>query len=227
MVKWGVVMKDKLDNWIQIIIPAISSIIFGSVGLFLITQFKERLPVWFYNALLYVIYFVFIAILVFFLSLLVRAAFGEWLRKQIKEFRQQRYRRKLANQLFDKWIELSELVEEILKEKDKEPTSAQSEKYFSLHIWFISFRSRFLPEWHRYESYRVSMAHENEYWDSTRDLGYKVLRENSLDPFSYFYEPLSANMLMFNLKGESLGRVRIVLIKITELTLEFVRWISR
>lgn len=219
-------MKDRFETWLQIIIPTIASLIFGGVGLYLLSQFKERLPVWFYNTLIYVIYFVFVAILVLFLILIIRAAFGDWFRKQIQEFRQRRYRRKLANRLFDKWLELSKLVPEILKRKNRQPTSLQSQKYFDLHLWFITNRSEFLPQWHSYNFYRTNSAHDDDYWDSTSDLGYKVFRENSRDPFSYFYEPLNATFLMHHLRNESLGEVRFVLTKLTELTLEFVRWVK-
>ncbi len=220
-------MKDRFEAWLQIIIPTIASLIFGGVSLYLLTQFKEQLPVWFYNALIYVIYFVFVAILVFFLILIIRAAFGDWLRKQIREFRQRRYRRKLARNLFDKWFELSKLVSVILKKKNRKPTKVQSQKYFDLHLWFIANRTRFLPEWHSFDFYRTGAAHESEYWDSTEDLGHKVFTKYHRDPFSYFYEPLNANILMYHLRNESPSEVNFVISKLDELTLEFARWINR
>ena len=220
-------MKDRFETWSPIIIPTVVSLIFGSVGLYLLSQFKEQLPVWFYNTLIWVIYFVFVAILVLFLVLIIRAAFGDWLRKQIKEFRQRRYRRKLAKTLFAKWCELSELIPEILRKRNRKPTRVQSQKYFKLHFWFIANRPRFLSEWYSFDFYRTDAAHEHEYWDSTSDLGYKVFRTHSRDPFSYFYEPLTAKVLMYHLRDESASEVNFVLSKLTELTLEFVRWVIK
>jgi hypothetical protein len=202
-------------------------LVFGGVGLYLLAEFKENLPIWFYNALLYVIYIVFVTILVFFVILITRAAFGEWLENQIQGYKQRRYRRKLARRLLDKWLELSELIQEILKEEDREPTSAQSEKYFNLHLWFIANRPRFLVEWHQYNRVRTNSAHDGEYWDNQRDLGFKVFMQSASDPFSYFSEPLSANVLIHHLRDESLNSVQFVLEKLTTLTYEFYMWVSR
>jgi len=160
-------------------------------------------------------------------EIIIPTVFGERLQKQIMEYKQRRYRRKLARRLLDKWLELSKLVKEILKEEDIKPTSAQSAKYANLHLWFRANRSRFLSEWHQYNRVRTDSAHDGEHWDTTSDLGNKVFRENVMNPFSYFYEPINANVLMHYLRKESPDGVRFVLEKLDTLTFEFFTWVIR
>ena len=221
---------NKQDFWSQLITllwQIIAPLVFvgGSTGL--LALFRESLPNTLYNISLYVIWFSLVSILIWLVLRLILGELASKSIKQIREFRQRRYRRKLARSLFDKWFKLSELVVAIIKKKNRQPTTVQSQKYFDLHLWFIANRPRFLPEWHSYDFHRTDSAHDSDYWDSTDDLGYKVFREYHRDPFSYFYEPLNANFLMHHLIGESPGGVRFVLDKLTELTLEFVKWIDR
>lgn len=216
----------RTEYWLSIIIPTVASLIFGGFGLYLLSQFKESLPLWFYNALLYVIYIVFVAVLLFFLILVVRAAFGEWLQRQILNSRQRTNKRKLAKNLFYKWLELHGLISDILKNEDKRPTIEQGKRYTDLHLWFVANRSTFLPEWRSFDDRRINTAHDDDYWDTQRDLGYMVLRETR-DPFSYFYEPLNAEILMLHLRDEPTSEIDAVLNKLSELTLEFVKWINR
>lgn len=219
-------MKDRFETWLQIIIPTIASLIFGGVGLYLLTQFKERLPVWFYNALIYVIYFVFVAILVLFLVLIIRAAFGDWLKglmRLVKKTRQQRARTKLTAQWYEKWRELSLLLYDVAKHKWK-PTKKQEEDFSKLRIWFIINRTEFLHIWHSFMYYRRSMAHEG--YSSSTSLGYEVFYNNHDDPFSYFYEPLSIDQLEHLLQYHH-NEMPEVILKLKERLDESIEWVNK
>lgn len=94
-----------------------------------------------------------------------------------------------------------------------------------MHFWFIKNRSKFLPVWRYFDSRRTAAAHEDEF-DSTVSLKWRVFRANYKDPFSYFYEPYHITELLKLLKCHRKQEVDEVLIKLVELTDEFVDWES-
>ena len=211
-------MKDK-EFWIQLLVSGILPYILGGGFITLLVQFRERLPGWFYTTFLFVIGAVLIAVL-------VRFAFGDWLKRfarWIREIRKQRIDLRIAISLRSKWFELLGLLSDIM-DADWQSTREHEDKYLEIRRWFINNRSTFLPKWHHFNHYRTNTAHSNLYYDSTRDLGYKVLRENYQDPFSYFYEPVTVRMLCRLLKNEPNAEVQLILIKLRDLCNEFVQW---
>lgn len=207
-------MKDT-KFWLQLLLSAV----LGIGGTSLLVAFKEQLPELFYNIFLYVVW----SVVVVKLTDLMFGGLIKRLTDWIKKKQRQRTRRKTANRLFDKWLDLTKLIEEVIS-NDWKPNEDQKHKYFDFHLWFTANRSRYLSSWYEFDRLRTDMAHDSIYWDSTGDIGYEVFRENYKDPFSYFYAPLSIEHLCHILERRQAGEVRIVMSKLTELTLEFVRW---
>lgn len=61
----------------------------------MLSQFKEYLPEWSYNIIIFAIYVVFIAILVVLVVMLIRLALGDWftkLRRWLKTRKENRHR---------------------------------------------------------------------------------------------------------------------------------------
>ncbi|MFC1955777.1 hypothetical protein ACFLWZ_04525 [Chloroflexota bacterium] len=218
-------MKDS-KFWLQIIIPTVVSILFGGFGLFLLSQFKERLPEWFYNALVAVIYVVFVAILLFFLILIIRAAFGDWLVEFTRLKRKKRRQRKivrLTTEWCGKWREFGLLLLDVCKHNWK-PTEKQEEDFARLRTWLTINRAEFLSVWHSFNNHRRNMAHEH-YGSSSR-LDYKVFFENHDDPFSYFYQPPSIDQLKNILQYRD-NETPTVLLRLKERLDECVEWVNR
>lgn len=209
-------MKEKTDFWLNLFLSAILPSVLGSGSIYLLVQFKEGLPGWLYTTFLFVIYAVLVAVL-------IRLAFGDWFRKLtiwVRNGRRGRAQRKVASNLFAKWVGLSNQ----LAGRGYQPTKEQEDKYSELHLWFIRNRQNFLPLWYNFRRTRTDTAHDSHYHNSTVDLGYKVLVTNSEDPFSYFYEPPIVRILCDTLERERPGVVRLILAKLDELTVEFVQW---
>lgn len=218
-------MEDRAKFWLQLLVPTVATVLFGGFGLFLLAQFKERLPEWFYNALILVIYVVFVAILIFFVILIIRAAFGDWLRKfvgWINGVRRQRARAKLTTRWYEKWRELSLLLYDVAKHKWK-PTKKQEEDFSRLRTWFRINRTEFLHIWHGFNHYRRNMAHESS--GSSLDLDHKVFFQSHDDPFSYFYQPLSIDQLEHLLQYLH-DEMPAVMLKLKERMDECIEWVN-
>ena len=218
-------MKDS-KFWLQLIVPTVVAILFGGFGLFLLAQFKERLPEWFYNTLIVVIYVVFVAILIFFVILIIRVAFGDWLIKftrWIREKRRQQKRTRLTTDWYEKWRELSLLLLDVDKHK-WESTQKQEEDFSRLRTWFRINRTEFLHVWHSFNHYRRKMAHEHS--GSSSSLDRKVFFENYDDPSSYFYQPLSIDQLEHSL-GYHHGEMSAIMLRLKERLDECIEWVEK
>jgi len=219
-------VEGRAKFWLQLIVPTAATLLFSGYGLFLLTQFKERLPEWFYNALIIVIYIVFVAILIFFVILIIRAAFGDWFiefTRWIRKKRQQQTRTKLTADWYQKWRELCLLLYDVAKKKWK-PTKIQEESFSKLRTWFRINRTEFLHIWHSFKYYRSKMAHE--YYASSASLGHEVFYDNHDDPFSYFYEPLTIDQLEHLLQYHH-NEMPEVMLKLKELLDECIEWVDK
>ncbi len=196
---------------------------FGSGATWILAQFKESLPQFFYLTFLYLIWSFLVVVRA---RLVVRLVFGDLparFMKWVKHRREQSLTFKLPISRDNKVTSLSNLIVKIIEEK---VSSEIIDDYFRLHFWFIDNRSKFLAPWYTFSTGRTNTAHESEYWSSTAELGYKVFRDNYRDPFSYFYEPVTVEILRAILSRESANKVGFVLVKLNELTFEFVRWVK-
>lgn len=218
-------MKDSKAFWLQVILSAAIPYLLGGSIIYVLSQFRERLPEWSYNTVIFTIYVVFIVILLVLVVLLIRFAFGEWLNKlriSIENRRRHHARQKMAEEWYEKWRDLCELLGKVIH-TDWQPTKEQENEYSKLRSWFRRNRSKLLPIWHSFEYPRRKMAHE--YYGSSTSLGHEVFYDNHDDPFSYFYEPFGIEELDKILEYH-MSDVGDVLIKLLELTDEFVEWTS-
>ena len=218
-------MADRKESWSQLLTLLLQTIVplviaGGATGI--LSIFKESLPQSLYSILLYVIWFAIIALLIWLVLRLILGDSPRKLVKWVKDHRQHRIKRKQAEDLFDKWFELYKLISDVIK-TDWQPTKEHKSEYFKLHFWFIKNRPKFLHHWYYFDACRTDAAHETDF-GSVTDLAYKVFRTNYKDPFSYFYEPQTIEMLCRILENEPIGKVYFVLGKLADLTTEFLHW---
>ena len=217
-------MKDK-SFWLQIIISASIPVVLGSGIIFVLTQFRERLPEGLYDIAIYTIYIFFIVVLSVLVILLVRFAFGDWFTK-LRRWREHRsYRKnrlKVAENWCNKWIDLSQILLNA-SNSDWRVSNEEQNKYRNLHNWFRLNRSKFLPIWDWFKRNRERVAHENE--GSSASLVHKVFYESYNDPFSYFYSPLTLKEFDDILKYHE-NDMPLVLLRLKEQLEELIEWIK-
>lgn len=217
-------MRDK-NFWLQILVSAAIPTALGSALIFVFSQFRERLPDWSYNSIISIVYVVFVIVLCVLVVILIRLAFGDsftrlwrWLRKRYE------YRTNLrrAESLNSKFSQLWGLISEVI-DNNWQATQEQINKYFMLHAWFRLHRSKFLSLWYSFEQRRTEPANPRSPL-STNDLEYVVFSEHYRDPFSMFYEPMMLSLLEHSLRRWDKNEIKYVLMKLYELTEEFVEW---
>jgi hypothetical protein len=214
-------MKDKAEFWLQLFLSAILPYLLGSGGIYLLVQFREQLPEHLYAIFLYIIYTVFVVVL-------IRLAFGNWLNKfyiNIQKLLRHRAEKKIVHEWYEKWRDLCRLMQKVIK-NNWQPTKKQNDAYSKLRFWFITNRSKFLPVWHGFNTWRSEAANEDKF-NGTTSLKWRVFRENYKDPFSYFYEPFRLEDLGHILGlGYNKPDVGDMLIKLLELLHECTEWTS-
>lgn len=215
-------MKDR-NFWLQIFISALIPLGLGSGLIFVLSQFKERLPDWSYDFIIAVIYIAFIIVLAVLLIILIRVAFGgsfTRLYRWLKDRSERKATQKLIENWLDKLWELGGLIHEVAN-NNWQATKKQKGSYRKLHIWFTFRRSKFLPYWQVFQGRRTEPANVGASL-STNDLEYVALREHYKDPFSVFYEPMTIEALRQSLKRWHSDEINYVLAKLYDLMAEFV-----
>lgn len=218
-------MKDK-NYWLQVIISAVIPLGLGSGLIFVLSQFKERLPDWSYDFIIAVVYIAFIIVLAVLIIVLIQLAFGGLftrLYRRLKERSERKATRKRIEDWLDKFGELWQLIGEVI-DNNWEATKEQEHSYFRLHLWFKLHRSKFLPHWQSFQVLRTEPADVGASL-STIDLEYVALHEHYKDPFSVFYEPITIEGLRQSLSNWQSDEIVYVLTKLYDLTEEFVAWI--
>lgn len=217
-------MKDR-NFWLQILISAVIPLLLGSSLIFVLSQFEERLPDWSYNFIIAAIYIVFIIILAVLIIVLIQLAFSDpftRLRKWLKKRSERKATRKQIGDWLDKFGELWQLLGKVA-DNDWEATEEQERSYFRLHTWFRFRRSKFLPHWQFFQERRTEPANVGASL-STSDLEYVALHTHYKDSFSVFYEPMTTKGLRQSLSRWQNDEIKYVLVKLYELTEEFVTW---
>jgi hypothetical protein len=219
---------DRKESWSQLLGLLLHTLVplvvaGGATGI--LTAFKEHLPQLFYSIFLYVIWGVVIVML---LWLVLRLILGDLPAKSfswIKNRRRNQAERNLAKEWCDKWLELADLINEVIELPDEQIAENLEKNYNDLHSWFRNNRAKLLPLWHYFHRIRTRPAHERDYGSSTT-LTYEVFFTNDDDPFSYFYEPLIIGHLRKILERRDSGSIRYVLSKLSDLSIEFVHWVN-
>lgn len=203
-------MKDK-SFWLQLAV----SFIVGGGGTGILVHFREQLPLFAYSTLLYIIW-------IFFVVLIVRLLFGDKIYNWFKEWQKHRLRVKTARELLAKWMNLEELISELVR-NGWQWNKQHQDKYSALHFWFNSNRVKFLPLWKLFLENRPYAAHAGSY--SSASLYQQVFHGNYEDFFSYFYKPRTVEMLKKRLQNRD-TELPNVLDELTEHTLEFLEWVK-
>jgi hypothetical protein len=216
-------VKDK-NFWIQTIVQTLAPLVLGSGLIFVLTQFKERLPEWSYNVIISAIYIVFIVVLIVLVVALVRLLFSDWftdLQRERNLKKTHRERITISTDWQSRWSDLANLLTDT-NEREWKISKEQKDQYSNLRLWFIKSRSEFLPIWHSFRQNRRSTASEREV--STSSLVHKVYYENHDDPFSYFYTPLPPEKFSEILRYYQRD-VPEVLTQLREDLDEFIEWV--
>jgi len=217
-------MKD-WKFWLQILISTIIPLGLGSGLIFVLSQFKERLPDWAYGFIITIIYVAFIIVLAVLIIILIQVAFGGLftrLHKWLKGRSERKVTRKLIDDWLDKLWELRDLIRDV-DNNNWQATKKQGHSYMRLHMWFKLRRSKFLPYWQDFQRRRTTSANVGKSF-STNDLEYVTLDEHDKDPFSVFYEPMAIEELRQSLSRWGSAEIKYVLTKLYDLTLEFIAW---
>jgi len=218
---------DRKESWSQLLALLLQTIVplvvaGGATGI--LAAFKEHLPQSLYSVFLYVIWGVIIVMLSWLVLRLILGDLPAKFIKWIKDRQSSKAELGLAKKWYDEWLKLADLVNEAIELSDEKITKDLKNRYFALHTWFINSRAKFLPLWRYYHSIRTQPAHESN--SDSHALSYEVFITNYKDPFSYFYEPLVIEHLRVILKNRDNDNVRYVLSKLSDLTIEFVQWVS-
>jgi hypothetical protein len=219
---------DRKESWSQLLGLLLQTVVplvvaGGATGI--LTAFKEHLPHLLYSIFLYVIWGVVIVMLSW---LVLRLILGDLPAKSIswiKNRRRNQAERNLAKEWCDKWLELAALINEVIELPDEQIAENLEKNYNDLRIWFRNNRAKLLPLWHYFHRIRTRPAHEGDY-SSTTTFKYEVFFTNDDDPFSYFYEPLIIGHLRIILKKRDNDNIRYVLSKLSDISGEFVQWVS-
>lgn len=213
-------MKDRREFFTNLLLSIILPLIVSSGGATALVVFRESLPPILFHILLWVL-------CIFIIVVIVRLAFGDLinqLRMWIKNQQYKRSRYKLAKDWSILFGELSELVSQV-SDQDWKPTKDQSIKYYKLRAWFRRNRSELLPRWYSFVSNRTNTAYSLD----NSSLEHRILDMHWTDPFSCFYDPLDLERMGILLRNEFQtnegNRVRYVIIRLRELTDEFVTYI--
>jgi hypothetical protein len=210
-------MKDRTQFWINLIVSVILPLVLSGGGASLLVYLKEDLPNLLYIIILWLLW-------LFIIAILFRLAFGDLIdrfRFWIKQNLRHRAEKKIVHEWYEKWQDFCELLRKVVR-TDWEPTKKQENEYSELHSWFITNRSKFLPVWHGFNTWRSDAAHEDEY-NGTASLKWQVFQKSYKDPFSYFYEPFRLEDLG-NILGYHKPDVGDVLKKLEELMDECIEW---
>jgi uncharacterized membrane protein len=216
-------MKDK-SFWFQIGLSALLSVVFGSSIIFVLSQFRERLPEGLYDVAIYTIYIFFVVVLFVLVILLIRFAFGDWFTKLRRWQEHHSYRKnrlKVAGNWCDKWIDLSQILLNA-SSNDWRVSDEEQNKYSNLRNWFRLNRSKFLPIWGWFKRERERAAHE---YAGRASLMYKVFYESHDDPFSYFYSPSTLEEFDDILEYHE-NDMPLVLLRLREQLEELIEWIK-
>lgn len=211
--------------WVQIFVSAAIPTFLGSALIFVLAQFEARLPSWSYNLMLSFIYVVFVVVLVVLVVMLIRLAFGDWFTRlrRWQEYRSyHKNRLKIAENWYDKWIDLLQVLLNA-SINDWCVSDEEQNKYRDLRDWFRLNRSKFLPIWDLFERNRERAAHEEV--GSSASLMHKVFYDSHKDPFSYFYSPLMIREFAKILEYYK-NDAPLVLSRLKEQLEELIEWIK-
>jgi len=142
--------------------------------------------------------------------------------------------RELAFNWCEKWLELIDLINEVTGSPEP-PVDLDELQYQGLRFWLIGHQKQFIPLWKNFRECQDWSSHQS--FGNEDIVDFKDAERYLENPFSYFYEPENLYQLAKQLDLQSgidvwepseyrASMIRPLVIRVGEIMIEFIDWIS-
>ena len=132
------------------------------------------------------------------------------------------------------WLELSALINEVTGTPEP-PNDLDELRYWSFRFWFIDHQAEFVQLWGNFYRSKHLSSNQASYIEESTDS--KDMEKHFKNPFADFYEPKDLYVLAQQLdlqcgvdiwepSEHRASMMRPILIRMGELMMEFVNWIT-